>query len=86
MEESGHGLSNLVHEMLVHMGTNSGVRAQRELRVVLQQWKKSHDDIWVANMGELARLQLREPAIDEAIRGHYDVYAQGEHNIEESYR
>jgi len=81
MEESGHGLSNLVHEMLVHMGCNSGVKTQRLMRQVIWQWKGSHDDIWVANMGGLARLQLRKPAIDEAIRCHYDVYADGEYNI-----
>ena len=61
MEESDHGLSNLVHEMLVHMGCSNSVRAQRLMCQVIWQRKGSHDDIWVANMGGLARLQLRGP-------------------------
>jgi len=76
---SDYALLNLVHEMLVHMGCNSSVKAERLMRQAIWQWKGSHDGIWVTNMGELARLQLR--SIDEAIAGHYDVYAGDEHNI-----
>ena len=67
MEEGGHNLSNLVGEMLVHMGTNSDVRAQRELRVVLWQWKESHG-CNVSNMGELAKLEIK--GIDGAVRDY----------------
>ena len=71
MEDGGHNLSNLVGEMLVHMGTNSGVRVQRELRVALWQWKESHG-CNVSNMNELAKLKLK--GIDGVVRGYYDVH------------
>jgi len=57
--------------MLVHMGTNSDVRAQRELRVVLWQWKESHG-CNVSNMGELAKLEIK--GIVGAVCDYYDVH------------